>query len=339
MKGLRENIYQDAFRLWDFELSVPSNKYGPSGDLYSYNNTRGHGEYWVHFHENLFAVNVYEMFFEESGTMCYQHPEHLSICLYEDATNLWASNYHVQPGALSVYIAQDKQEYQVRFEAGSHIKATSLTISPDYYREYLQQRFGSVPNIPEAFAKMDGRKDFPELVSLLQRMRDYRGDGMAADLFYEGVVAEVVGLVVKRAADLDATEKSVVLAREDTTALDELEVYVQQHLNQNITVEHMARQCCMGLTKFKAAFKNQYGYTPASFVRRARMMRAKELLEQTNDSIALIAAAVGYRKVGAFTSAFKRVTSVLPSVYRERLRNEGVHKIGVAVNKADVEKK
>ncbi|WP_051353736.1 helix-turn-helix domain-containing protein [Atopobium fossor] len=326
MKGLKENIYQDAFCLWDFEPTVPSNKYGPSGSLYLCSNKMGHGEYWVHFHENLFAINVYEMFFEEPGVMRYQHAEHLSICLYEDVTNIWASNYHIEPGAVSVYVAQDKQEYRVQFGAKSHIKATSITISPDYYREYLQRRFGTIPDVREAFIKIDGRKDFPELVSVFRRMRDYRGDGMAADLFYEGIVAEVVGLVVKRAADIEAAEKCMTFTQEDALALDGLESYVQQHLDQRLTVEQMARQCCMGLTKFKRSFKNYYGCTPAVFVRRVRMTRAQELLEQTDDCVALVASAVGYRKVDAFSSVFKRFIGVLPGAYRERLRCEAGEK-------------
>ena len=44
-----------------------------------------HGEYWAYFHDNLFAVNAFDMTFEHAGVMRYRHAEHLSIGYYEAA--------------------------------------------------------------------------------------------------------------------------------------------------------------------------------------------------------------------------------------------------------------
>lgn len=299
---------------------MPSEHYGPAGCLYSCDSSAGHGEYWVHFHGNLFAVNAYEMTFVKPNITRYTHAEHLSICLYEDASNLHVDGYHVEPGAVSVYIADDGHEYVGRYTAGAHVKATSITLSPDYYRDYVRQRFGSVPDVRAAFAKVDGRKDFPELVLLLRRVRAYRGDEMAADLFYEGAMAEAMGLVLNEAALLEGEGEATPLNRDDIDALDSLEPYVRERLGEGITVEQMAQQACMGLTKFKTAFKSRYGCTPAAYVQGLRMERACELLEQTGLPIAVVAREVGYHKPGAFGQTFKRTTGVLPSAYRNRHR-------------------
>lgn len=322
MSELEERIYKDAFRLWGLKPTAPSKSYGPSGSVYACDNDVAHGEYWVHFHENLFAVNAYEMFFGKPCVMRYEHAEHMSVCLYEDATNMIADGYKVEPGTVSVYLGEDGQEFVGRYSAEAHVKATSITITPDYYRDYLRKRFGTVPDVRPAFAKMDGRRDFPELTSLLRRIREYHGDGIAADLFYEGAVAEAMGLVMKRAADIDTAGAETMLTRVDVDALSQLEAYVTRHLDETLTVEQMARRCCMGLTKFKAAFKNSYGCTPAQYVHRARMSRAKELLEKTDDSVAAVAAQVGYRKASAFCAAFKRSEGVLPGHYHDRMRRE-----------------
>lgn len=318
MKDIERDIYQGAFRLWNYKPGDPSGNYGPSGSLYTFDNDTGHGEYWVHFHGNLFAVNAYEMTFDKPGSMRYTHAEHLSICLYEDMQNMEADGYHAEAGAVSVYIAENGREYVGRYKAGAHVKATSITISPDYYRDYLQQRFGSIPDVREAFAKVDGRKDFPELVSLFKRVRDYLGDGMAADLFYEGAVAEAVGLVIDKAAALDEKGIETSLGRDDIVALDNLESYVRDRLGEDITVAQLAQQVCMGLTKFNAAFKSRYWCTPAAYVQSLRMEHACELLEKTDLPIAAIAQSVGYHKQSAFGQTFKRTIGVLPSAYRKR---------------------
>ncbi|MBR2834568.1 MAG: helix-turn-helix transcriptional regulator [Coriobacteriales bacterium] len=323
MNNLKEDVYQEAFRLWNFKPIIDFHKYSPSGNLYVFDNEMGHGEYWVHFNRNLFAANVYEMQFNQPGKMCYRHAEHISICLYESSEGLFAEGYYAEPGAVSVYIAQEGQEYVGHFDAGAHVKASSITISPDYYRDYLQQRFGSIPDIRRAFAKVDGKKDFPELIMLFKRMQKYRGDGIAADLFYEGIVAEAIGLVIKRANDIDGANKGMLLSSEDKHALDGLETYVWNHLDEDLTVECLARISCMGLTKFKESFKARYGCTPAAYIQNQRVIKAKSLLEQTDFSIATIASAVGYGKPSAFSKAFKRITGVLPGAYKERMLREG----------------
>ena len=45
---------------------------------------------------------------------------------------------------------------------------------------------------------LDQTDHFPEMVRLLKEVRDYRGEGLAAKLFYDGKVAEAVALVVER---------------------------------------------------------------------------------------------------------------------------------------------
>mgnify|MGYP002235770805 FL=1 len=55
-------------------------------------------------------------------------------------------------------------------------------------------------------------------------------------------------------------------------------------------------------------------------MRSYRIRRAMELLQQTDDSIAAIAAAVGYETQGKFTKAFKEATQLLPRDYRKTYR-------------------
>ena len=42
-------------------------------------------------------------------------------------------------------------------------------------RDYLQARFGNIPDVRRAFALVDGRTDFPELVALFKQVRAYQG--------------------------------------------------------------------------------------------------------------------------------------------------------------------
>ena len=230
MRSIKDDMYDEAFRLWDMVPAGTVPGYGSAGSVYRFANGCGHGEYWAYFHDNLFAVNAFDMTFEHAGVMRYRHAEHLSIGYYEAADLIVQSGGStLRAGAISTYLAEEGAEYVALYQPGSATRATSITISPDYYRDYLQARFGNIPDVRRAFALVDGHTDFPELVALFKQVRAYQGTGMAATLFYEGAVAEALALVIERAAAIEAERaegSAPSLSKEDRAALDDLSAHI-----------------------------------------------------------------------------------------------------------------
>jgi len=69
---------------------------------------------------------------------------------------------------------------------------------PAYYEDYLQKQYpGDYISPLAAFRQIDQTTDFPAMAKLLHEVKVYRGDGIAAGLFYEAKVAEAVSLVVE----------------------------------------------------------------------------------------------------------------------------------------------
>ena len=253
MRSIKDDMYDEAFRLWDMVPAGTVPGYGSAGSVYRFANGCGHGEYWAYFHDNLFAVNAFDMTFEHAGVMRYRHAEHLSIGYYEAADLIVQSGGStLRAGAISTYLAEEGAEYVALYQPGSATRATSITISPDYYRDYLQARFGNIPDVRRAFALVDGRTDFPELVALFKQVRAYQGTGMAATLFYEGAVAEALALVIERAAAIEAERaegSAPSLSKEDRAALDDLSAHINGNLAGALSCEELARRACMGQTK------------------------------------------------------------------------------------------
>ena len=74
-----------------------------------------------------------------------------------------------------------------------------MEITPAYYRDYLRRQFPEeYQSLLEFFQTLDQTEHFPEMVQLLKQVRDYRGEGLPARLFYDGKVAEAVALVGER---------------------------------------------------------------------------------------------------------------------------------------------
>ena len=107
MRSIKDDMYDEAFRLWDMVPAGTVPGYGSAGSVYRFANGCGHGEYWAYFHDNLFAVNAFDMTFEHAGVMRYRHAEHLSIGYYEAADLIVQSGGStLRAGAISTYLAE-----------------------------------------------------------------------------------------------------------------------------------------------------------------------------------------------------------------------------------------
>jgi AraC family transcriptional regulator len=76
-----------------------------------------------------------------------------------------------------------------------------------------------------------------------------------------------------------------------------------------------------GLSRFHLcrAFKESTGLSPHAWLRQHRLDQAMTMLRDTDDSVASIAAALGYSSQTAFAAAFRKLTNETPSDWR-RLR-------------------
>lgn len=70
-------------------------------------------------------------------------------------------------------------------------------------------------------------------------------------------------------------------------------------------------------------FKDETGESPRSYLQRARIRKAKRLLESTDWSIGKILGHIGYQDPGTFRRLFADRVGISPADYRKRFRNGG----------------
>lgn len=77
-----------------------------------------------------------------------------------------------------------------------------------------------------------------------------------------------------------------------------------------------------GLSRFHfcRAFKESTGLSPHNWLRQYRLEQAIMMLRAPNNSVAMVAAALGYASQTAFAAAFRRMTGEAPSDWRRRMR-------------------
>ncbi len=93
--------------------------------------------------------------------------------------------------------------------------------------------------------------------------------------------------------------------------------YVQEHFDQNITLDTVCAQIGFSSSYFSVVFKKETGEGFLKYLTRVRMEKAKELLQQSDYSLADICNRVGYNDVKHFTATFKKATNLSPAQYRK----------------------
>jgi transcriptional regulator GlxA family with amidase domain len=106
-----------------------------------------------------------------------------------------------------------------------------------------------------------------------------------------------------------------------TDPIRELQSWVGNHLDRDLSVEAMAARVAMSPRNFARVFRRETGVTPGSFVEMSRVEAARRRLEQSPEPIDAIAVDCGFGTRESMRRAFLRTLGVPPGSYRNRFRS------------------
>jgi AraC-like DNA-binding protein len=86
------------------------------------------------------------------------------------------------------------------------------------------------------------------------------------------------------------------------------------------TVSSLAKRVGLSRTRLAERFRHFLGESPMAYLTKWRLKLGAEVLQSSEDSVAQIAAAVGYNSEAAFNRAFKRAYHAPPAQFRRRRR-------------------
>lgn len=100
----------------------------------------------------------------------------------------------------------------------------------------------------------------------------------------------------------------------------EIDLYIRENYQTDITNQLLSRKFGFVPSYISKIFKAYKGVSPCSYLTDVRMEKAKRMIiEQPDQSLSVIAAAVGYTDFSYFTKVFKRSFGVTPSAYRNSI--------------------
>ncbi len=93
-------------------------------------------------------------------------------------------------------------------------------------------------------------------------------------------------------------------------------LYIQTHLEQDLSLEALAERAGFSAFHFHRLFRENIGEAVKEYVRRLRLERGAYRLKISDETILRIALEAGFKTHESFTRAFERQFGVTPSAYR-----------------------
>jgi transcriptional regulator GlxA family with amidase domain len=144
-----------------------------------------------------------------------------------------------------------------------------------------------------------------------------------ADLGHEAAatIARWLVLFLRRPGNQAQFSTQLASQLADRQILRELQAWLPDHLDADLSVDALARRAAMSPRHFARSFRQELGVTPARYVEQVRLEAARRRLEESTDPVERVAAGCGFGTAETMRRSFLRAVDVAPAEYRRRFHS------------------
>lgn len=245
----------------------------------------------------------------------YSFPVHtISIALSYQAEEFKANQRVYRdfcPGNIAICPANESLSTQ----AYGNAEFMLMSLQPSFPIDVMDRDL-SIDQI-EIMPQVFGRD--PLIYSMgLELKRELEFGGMDSRLYAESMAAALAIHLIRRYS----TRKAIIKSYSGGLPPHKLKsvlAYIQDYLDQSLSLAEMAAIVQMSPHYFASLFKQSIGIAPHQYVTQCRIELAKQLLTQSQFTIVEVCHQVGFHSQSHFTKVFREHTNVTPKVYRDLL--------------------
>lgn len=228
-KDILSEYYRSLLEQNNF-IPIPCpERFSPAGRCWKIEPSVGGGFYWVYGKENLYDIKIHDFYFHEEFYLNAEIPECINIFRYDSISGEELNPYRRLSADEIQTIVGGKQLYRALIHKRIPVHSVGIEIFPAYYDDFLKKQYpDDYFNLPAAFESVDQSKDFPAMSKLLFEVENYRGDGMAASLFFDAKVTEAISLVVDTWKKQEQKQERP-LSTADSESLQNVISYIADH--------------------------------------------------------------------------------------------------------------
>ena len=102
----------------------------------------------------------------------------------------------------------------------------------------------------------------------------------------------------------------------DMRCIEQAMDYIDRHYTDKISAECLAMEVGLSKAKIQAGFQRRHDVTLHKYIQQVRILKAKELLIDTNKPVKAVADAAGFPNESHFCKVFKKLCDTSPVKFR-----------------------
>jgi len=107
-----------------------------------------------------------------------------------------------------------------------------------------------------------------------------------------------------------------VASSDKIDCVDSAILHMQEHINENISLNDLSKQYNYSVSRFSNLFKKKTGYAPIDYFVQMKMQKACQQLDFTDASVKNIAFSMGFDDPYYFSKRFRTIIGMSPKKYR-----------------------
>ena len=143
---------------------------------------------------------------------------------------------------------------------------------------------------------------------------EYISDKSERNAILESYMTIIVAKILRKAHVSPSVERE-----EFNGVWHALSEFIDENLNQKLTLEDLAQKCFYNPSYFSRTFKQKFGMSPIEYITKERTTRAAKLLADPSLSMEDIAEQCGFGDKSSLYRAFEKFFGCSPSEYRKTL--------------------
>ncbi len=139
------------------------------------------------------------------------------------------------------------------------------------------------------------------------------------DMMLKSHAYAIMAYLLRNYTTAQLSKKDSQLLAQKARRMDRVLDYIDRFYAEKLSTHDLAELCHLNESYFCRLFKKATGKSVLGYISEYRIEKAAELLKNTTDSIADVAAAVGFDDITYFGRCFKNAKGTSPMQYRKRL--------------------
>lgn len=158
----------------------------------------------------------------------------------------------------------------------------------------------------------------PHIEWILRNLHKDLAEGNPTGPLYSELLLAALAVRAIKSLGTIAAEPRIYRKGLASSTLRQLTSYLDEHLDQPISLTDLAARADISPHYFCQLFKQSTGQSPHQYLLQRRIEQAKRLLRDTRLTLAEVAYRTGFSSQAHFTGTFRRFVGLTPGAYRTR---------------------